>query len=124
MLLGILVRWLALTVSFAVLAWLVPSVEVSGGVGGLLLVAAVFGLVDALLGPLLRLARVRTNAAMLWLSALVANGLLLALTAALLDVLDVGGLLACIAAALVLSVLGWFANALLTLALVRRATTA
>ena len=123
MLLVIVLRWLALTASFAVLAWIVPSVEVSGGAGGLLWVAAVFALVDALVGPLLRLARIRHNDVLFWVSSLVVNGLLLWITAALLDVLDVGGFLATVAAAVVLSVVDWFAQALVTLAVVRRAGT-
>ena len=70
--------WVATAVALAVAAALIPSVDIDGGVGTLLWVALLFGL--------------------------VINGALLALTAGLSDALDVGGFLATIVAAVIISV--------------------
>ena len=51
----LVIRWVLLAAVIAVVAWIVPEVDISGGVFGLLVAAAVFGLVNVLVGPLLRL---------------------------------------------------------------------
>ena len=105
MLRSVVAHWLVLALVLAVVALLVPSVEVAGGFFALLAAAAVLGLVDALLGPLLRLAAKPLTLATLGLFSLVVNGVLLATAAALSDGLDVGGPLAVVLAALLVSVL-------------------
>ena len=70
-----------------------------------------FALVNALLGPLLRLISLPLTVVTLGLFALVVNGILLGITAGLTDSLDVGGVVATIIAALVISVVTaglWF----------------
>ena len=84
---------------------MVPSVEIDGGVLPLLGVALLFGLVNALVGPLLRLIALPITVLTFGLFALVVNAALLALTAGLSDSLDVGGFLACVVAALLISLL-------------------
>ena len=51
----LIIVWLVIAAAIAITAALVPSVEIDGGFSGLLVVALVFGLVNALIGPLLRL---------------------------------------------------------------------
>jgi putative membrane protein len=108
------VNWILLGAAFAVLAWIFPDVEVRGGIWGLLVIAAVFGLVNLLVGPLLRLLSLPLTVLTLGLFSLVVNGILLALTAGLTDYLDVGGFLQTVLAAVVLSIL----NAVLRFAVV------
>ena len=103
MLKQLIVVWLVVAAAIAVTAALIPSVEIEGGVIALLGVALLFGLVNALLGPLLRLVSLPLNMVTLGLFGLVINGALLAITAGLTDALDVGGVLATILAAIVIS---------------------
>jgi uncharacterized membrane protein YvlD (DUF360 family) len=100
----LIIVWLVVTAAIAITAALIPSVEVDGGFFSLLGVALVFGLVNALIGPLLRLISMPLTLVTFGLFALVINGVLLGITAGLTDSLDVGGVFATILAALVLSV--------------------
>lgn len=96
--------WLVTAVAIAVAAALIPSVEIDGGVVSLLGVALVFGLVNAVIGPLLRLVSLPLTVVTLGLFGLAVNGALLAITAGLTGALDVGGVLATVLAAVVISV--------------------
>lgn len=96
--------WVATAVALAVAAALIPSVDIDGGVGTLLWVALMFGLVNGLIGPLLRLVSLPLTLVTFGLFGLVINGALLALTAGLSDALDVGGFLSTIVAAVIISV--------------------
>ena len=96
--------WAATVVALAVAAALIPSVDIDGGVGTLLWVALLFGLVNGLIGPLLRLISLPLTLVTFGLFGLVINGALLAITAGLSDALDVGGFLATIVAAVIISV--------------------
>jgi putative membrane protein len=107
MLMRLLVRWVLLAVVLAVTAWVVPDVDISGGVGGILVAAAVFGLVNAIIGPLLRLLSLPLTIITFGLFSLVVNGVLLGLAAAFTDSLDVGGPISTVVAALLISVLNW-----------------
>ena len=112
---SLLVAWLVIAVAIAVAAAVVPSVEVDGGVVTLLGVALLFGLVNAVIGPLLRLLTLPLNVVTFGLFAIVVNGLLLALTAGLSDSLEVGGFVATIIAAALISLL----STVLSFAMVR-----
>jgi len=101
----LIVVWLVVAAGIAVAAAIVPSVEIHGGVVSLLWVPLLFGLVNALVGPLLRLVSLPLTVLTLGLFGLVVNGVLLAITAALTDSLDVGGAFGAIVAALVISVI-------------------
>jgi putative membrane protein len=104
MLRAVILTWLILAVAIAVAAAIVPDVDMSGGFFGVLGVAFVFGLVNALIGPLLRLLTMPLTLVTLGLFSLVVNGLLLAITAGLSDSLDLGGFFQTILAAIVISV--------------------
>ncbi len=99
----LIVVWLVMAAGIAISAALLPSVDVQGGVLGVLLVALVFGLVNALVGPLLRLVSLPLTLMTFGLFSLVINAALLAITAGLTDALDVGGVFETILAAIVIS---------------------
>jgi putative membrane protein len=103
MLKQLIVVWVIVAAAIAITAWLLPSVEVDGGALSLLGVALLFGLVNALIGTLLRLVSLPLTLITFGLFGLVINGILLAITAGLTDVLDVGGFFATILAAVVIS---------------------
>ena len=100
----LIVVWLVIAAAIAITAALVPSVEIDGGVVGLLVVALVFGLVNAIIGPLLRQISMPLTLVTFGLFALVINAALLCITAGLTDSLDVGGFFGVVLAALVISV--------------------
>jgi putative membrane protein len=104
MLKQLIVVWIVVAAAIAITAGLLPSVEVDGGVVALLGVSILFGLVNAVIGTLLRLISLPLTLMTFGLFGLVINGVLLAITAGLTDVLDVGGIFATILAAIVLSV--------------------
>ena len=104
MLKQLLIVWFVVAAAIAITAGLLPSVEVDGGVVALLGVSILFGLVNAVIGTLLRLISLPLTLMTFGLFSLVINGVLLAITAGLTDVLDVGGIFATILAAIVLSV--------------------
>jgi putative membrane protein len=119
----LLIRWVLLAVVIAIVALIVPDVDISGGVLGLMIAAAVFGLVNVLVGPVLRLLALPLTMVTFGLFSLVVNGLLLALTAGLTSFLDVGGLIQTIVAAFLISVLNTLAL-VVTGGLVSRTSTA
>jgi putative membrane protein len=101
----LVMRWAIVAAAIAIVAAIMPSVEVDGGFFGLVGVALVFGLVNALIGPVIRLLSLPLTILTFGLFGLVVNGILLAITAGLLDSLDVGGFFATIGAAFLISVL-------------------
>ena len=101
----LIVVWAIVAASIGVAAALLPSVEIHGGVGSLLWVALLFGLVNALIGPILRLISLPLTVVTFGLFALVVNAALLGITAWLTDSLDVGGFFATIVAAIVISLI-------------------
>ncbi len=91
-------------------AWLVPGISLSGGFGDTLLVALVFGLVNAILKPLVLLLSLPFLLLTLGLFAFVVNAAMLLLTARLTEHLPVSGfgwaLLGSLVISLVTAVLG------------------
>ena len=111
----LLVAWLVIAVAIAITAAIVPSVEIDGGVLALLGVALLFGLVNAVLGSVLRFLSIPLNAITFGFFAIVVNALLLLVTAGLSSSLEVGGFFAAAVAAILISLL----STLLSLALIR-----
>jgi len=105
MLKQLILVWLVVAVAIGVTAWLAPSVEIDGGVLALLGVAAIFGLVNALVGPVLHLISLPLTVITFGLFALVINAVLLAITAGLSDALEVGGFFSVLVAALIISII-------------------
>ena len=103
MLKTLLIVWFVVAAAIGLAAAVVPSVEIDGGLLSLLGLAIVFGLVNALVGTLLRLVSLPLTLMTFGLFGLVINGILLAVTAGLTDVLDVGGFFATVAAAFLIS---------------------
>jgi putative membrane protein len=100
----LLARLIVVAVALVVTAWIIPDVDITGGVISVLGVAVLFGIVTALLGPILRLLTLPLNVLTLGLFTLVVNAILLAVVAGLSSHLQVGGFLSTILAALVLSI--------------------
>jgi len=95
--------WLAIAIAIGLTAWLLPGVDVNGGFFALLLIAAVFGLVNAVIGRILKLLTLPLTLMTLGLFSLVINALMLMLTAWWLDRLDVDGFLTALVTTLLIS---------------------
>jgi len=113
----LLIRWTILALAIGLAAALIDDVEVSGGTLALIGVSILFSLVNATIGPVLRLVTLPLTIVTLGIFALVINGVLLALTAGLSDALSVGGFWSTVWAALLISVF----SALLNLVFERKA---
>ena len=109
----VLIRWLFISSALAIAAAIVPDVEISGGVLSLLGVAAIFGIVNAILGPVFRLLSLPLTIVTFGLFALVVNGALLAVTAGLSRNLDVGGFLQTVLAAFIVTLIATLAQFML-----------
>jgi putative membrane protein len=106
----LLIKWAVLTLAIWLAAAIVPGVHVHGGVLTYAWVALLFGLVNAILGPFLRLLALPFTLLTLGLFALVVNGVLVAVTAGLSSKLDVGGFFSAFVAALVISLVSTLLN--------------
>jgi len=84
-----------------------------GEYGTYLWIGLIFGLVNAIVGPILRLLALPFVVLTLGLFLLVINALLLALTAGLTDRLAIDGIMTAIIGGLILAVAGWVADQLL-----------
>lgn len=86
----LLVRWLINAVALYIAAALVPGIERTGDWVSLALVALLFGVVNALLGPILKLLSCPLILLSLGVFTIVINAALLLLTSSLSDSLNLG----------------------------------
>jgi putative membrane protein len=107
---AILIRWAVLAVAIAVTTKLLSGIDVSGGFWGYVWVAALFGIINALLGPILHLLALPLTVLTLGLFALVVNAALLGITAGLSDALSVDGFWTAVVAALIITVVSAVLN--------------
>jgi putative membrane protein len=77
MLRSLLIRWLALAIAFGITAWLLSGMDVSGGFGTYLWLALLFGVVNAVIGTILRLITIPLRVITLGLFSIVINAFLL-----------------------------------------------
>ena len=76
----LLIRWAVLAGAFAITAWLLSGMDVSGGVWGYIWVSALFGIVNAIIGTVLRILTLPLTLLTLGLFSLVINALMLQIT--------------------------------------------
>ncbi len=101
---NLIIRLFVNAVALWVAAYLVPGIQLSGEFGPVLLVAAVFGLVNALIKPIVLLLSLPVVILTLGLFTLVVNALMLMLTAYLMASLSVAGFWAALLGSLLISV--------------------
>ena len=101
----LLIRWLILTIAIGVTAWFLPGFEVSGGILGLVIIAAVLGLINAFIRPIIMFFTCPLIILTLGLFTLVVNALMLSLTAWLLpSLISVDGFWTTFFASLIISI--------------------
>jgi putative membrane protein len=86
---AILIRWIVVAAAFAVTAWLIDGMTVTGGVADYLWLALLFGIVNALIGTILRILTLPLTIITLGLFSLIVNAAVLAITDALSDSLSI-----------------------------------
>ena len=79
----LLIRWAVLAGAFAVTTWLLSGMEVSGGFWGYVWVSALFGIVNVLIGTVLRILTLPLTLLTLGLFSIIVNALMLQITDAL-----------------------------------------
>lgn len=99
-------------VALSVAAWLVEGVSLDGDFASVLIVALVFGVVNALLKPVLMILSLPFLLVTLGLFTLVINAALLMVTARLMDGLAVSGFGAAFVGSLVVSIVSLLAGGL------------
>jgi putative membrane protein len=87
---SLLLHWVLNAIALWVAAALVPGLDFNGGPGRLLLVAAVFGIVNSTLRPLLTILTCPLIVLTLGLFTLIINGLMLLLTGRLSESWNLG----------------------------------
>lgn len=102
----VLVNWSIMAAAVWIATAVVPGIEVSGGVGAYLAISVVFGLVNAMVGPVLQWLVGSQSWLRLGASALLVNGTLFAVTAGLTANMDVAGPGSAVVGAVVVSVAG------------------
>lgn len=100
----VLIRWAILAVAVFIAAQVVPGIELREGLVSLLIVAAVLGLVNAVLGTVLRILSIPFLIVTLGLFAIVINMVVLWVTTALTDRIEIDSTWAYFWAALIISI--------------------
>lgn len=104
---NLIIRLFVNAVALWVAARLVGGIELVGEFWPILLVAAVFGIVNALIRPVMLLLSLPLLVLTLGLFTLVVNALMLMLTAALVDALAVEGFLAALLGSILISIVSF-----------------
>ncbi len=85
----LLVRWIALAAAFAFTAWVLNGVDITGGFWAYVWVALIFGIVNAVIGTILRILTLPFNLITLGIISLFITAILLSITDALTDHLTI-----------------------------------
>jgi putative membrane protein len=107
---GFLFRWLITTLAIGVVAYVLPGIHVDG-IWAAIVAALLLGLINAVLRPILIFLTLPITILTFGLFALVINGAMLALVAALVEGIRVSGFGSAVLGALLISLtatlLGW-----------------
>lgn len=109
-----LIRLIVNAFALSVAAWFVRGIELSGGFLDVMLVALVFGLLNALLKPILLFFSIPFLVVTLGLFAFVVNAAVLMLTARLTDALSVSGFGAALLGSIAISIVTLLLGSTLT----------
>ena len=106
---GVLLRWLILTAAVLAASWLLTGVRVNG-IFPAILAAALLGICNAVLRPLLIVLTLPLNILTLGLFTFVINALMLLLVSAVIPGFDVLGFWTAFFGALIISLTSWLLN--------------
>jgi len=109
---GILIRWFILTLSIIAAAYAVEGIVVSGLLAAFF-AAAVLGILNAVLRPILIILTLPINILSLGLFTFVINAFLLKMVSGVIPGLDIHGFWPAVLGALIISIVSWILNALI-----------
>ncbi len=110
---GILLRWLILTVAILVAASLLDGIRINGFFSALL-AAAILGILNALLRPLLLIVTLPINILSFGLFTFVINALLLMMASGVIGGLVVAGFWSAVGGSILISVVSWLLNSFIS----------
>jgi putative membrane protein len=114
MLASLLIRWAVLGVAFAFTSWLLSGMNVAGGFWAYVWVSAIFGVVNAVIGTILRILTFPLTLLTLGLFSVIVNAILLEITDGLTDHLSIDSFWwTAILAAIVISIVSMILDAML-----------
>jgi putative membrane protein len=89
MLRSLLISWALMAAAFAITAWLLSGMDISGGFGSYLWIALLFGVINAIIGTILRIITLPLTVLTLGLFSIVVNAILLNITDGISDDLTI-----------------------------------
>lgn len=113
----LILRWLILVAAIWITTYILPGLNFTGSIWELFIVAAIFGLINALIRPIVKLLTLPITCLTLGLFSLVINALMFWLTVVLVPWLSLTGtifnniltiFLGSLIISVISSVLGWF----------------
>jgi putative membrane protein len=110
---GILIRWLVLTLAILVAAYLVDGIQTTGFFSALA-TAAVLGILNALLRPVLVILTLPVTIMTLGLFLFVINALLLMMVSGVVGSFHVAGFGSALLGSLIISLVGWLLNSFIS----------
>jgi len=108
---GLIVRWLILTIAIIAASYLIDGIRVSGFLSAFF-AAALLGILNAVLRPVLLILTLPVNILTLGLFTFVINALLLKMVSGVVPGFEVVGFWPAILGSLVISLVSWLLNAL------------
>lgn len=110
---GILLRWLVQTLAILVAAGLLDGIRINGFFSALF-AAAILGILNALLRPLLLILTLPINILTFGLFTFVINALMLMMASGVIGGLEVAGFWSALGASLLISLVSWFLNSFIS----------
>jgi putative membrane protein len=107
MFISLIVRWAVLAATFALTSWILSGMTINGGFWSVLWVSLIFGIVNVLIGTIVRILTLPLTILTLGLFAIVINALLLELTDWITDRLTIDDFFwTAILAAIIMAIVG------------------
>ena len=110
---GLLLRWLILTVAIIIASYLLEGIHVSGFFSAFF-AAAILGILNALFRPILILLTLPINILSLGLFTFVINALMLMMVSGIIPGFEVHGFWTAVLGSLIISIISWLLNSFIS----------
>lgn len=110
---GILIRWIILTVSIIIASYLLEGIHISGFFSAFF-AAAALGILNALFRPILLILTLPINILTLGLFTFIINALMLKMASGIIPGFEVHGFWTAVIGSLIISVISWLLNSFIS----------
>lgn len=110
---GILIRWIILTVSIIIASYLLEGIHISGFFSAFF-AAAALGILNALFRPILLILTLPINVLTLGLFTFIINALMLKMASGIIPGFEVHGFWTAVIGSLIISVISWLLNSFIS----------